>query len=165
MTLPDALGLARRAFAAWSEDYAPSMGAALAYYALFSIAPLALIVVGVAGFFFGAEAARGELFGQLAGLMGEDAARAIEGLLASASRPASGVVATAIGGVTVLAGASSVLNELQSDLDRIWRVAPSSGVLQITRRKLSSLALILVMALLLVASLAASALLSALGGS
>jgi membrane protein len=165
MDLRDGLRLARRAFAAWSEDYAPSMGAALAYYALFSIAPLALIVVGVAGFFFGAEAARGELFGQLAGLMGEDAARAIEGLLASASRPASGVVATAIGGVTVLAGASSVLNELQSDLDRIWRVAPSSGVLQITRRKLSSLALILVMALLLVASLAASALLSALGGS
>src|SRR5436190_11349061 len=74
--------LAMRAVSAWSGDYAPSMGAALSYYALFSIAPLLLIVIGVAGFFFGAEAARGELFHEIAGLVGADAARAVEGLVA-----------------------------------------------------------------------------------
>src|SRR5205814_6727583 len=78
--------LALRAYQAWSADYAPSMGAALSYYALFSIAPLLLIVIGVAGFFFGAEAARGEIFGQLNALIGADGARAVEGLIASARK-------------------------------------------------------------------------------
>src|SRR2546425_559584 len=85
--------LARRAVEAWTGDYAPSMGAALSYYALFSIAPLLLIVIGVAGFFFGEEAARGEIFGQLSALVGADGARAIEGLVASARKPQSGVLA------------------------------------------------------------------------
>ncbi len=161
-----ALGLARRAFAAWSEDQAPSMGAALAYYALFSLAPLLLIVTAIAGLVFGAQAARGELFGQLAGLMGGDAARAIEGLIAHASRPASGIVATVLGAVTLLLGASTVLNELQSDLDRIWRSPPASGGLgRLLRTRLLGFALIVVVALLLVGSLAASALVSALAGT
>ena len=163
MNAREGLRLARRAFAAWSEDYAPSMGAALAYYALFSIAPLLLIVTGVAGLVFGAQAARGELFGQLAGLMGDDAARAVEGLLAHASRPASGIVAMALGGVTLLLGASTVFNELQSDLDRIWRSpAAAGGVGRLLRTRLLGFALILVVALLLIGSLAASALISAL---
>ena len=85
--------LALRAAGAWSADYASSMGAALAYYALFSMAPLLLIVIGVAGFFFGAEAARGELFQQIAGLVGADAARAVEGLVANARKPESSVLA------------------------------------------------------------------------
>lgn len=165
MDAREGLRLARRAFAAWSEDYAPSMGAALAYYALFSIAPLALIITGVAGFFFGAQAARGELFAELAGLMGEDAARAVEGLLAHASRPASGVLAMVVGGAILLAGATSVLSELQSDLDRIWRSPASSGVLQMTERKLLSFALVLVLAFLLVISLAVSTVVSAFAGS
>src|SRR3954465_11228451 len=81
--------LARRAVDAWTQDYAPSMGAALSYYALFSIAPLLLIVIGVAGFFFGDQAARGEIFGQIAGLIGADGAHAVEGLVASARKPES----------------------------------------------------------------------------
>ena len=160
------LGLARRTFAAWSEDYAPSMGAALAYYALFSIAPLLLIATAIAGLVFGAQAARGELFGQLAGLMGDDAARAVEGLLAHARRPASGVVAMVLGAVTLLLGASTVLNELQSDLDRIWRAPPGPGGLgRLLRTRLLGLALIIVVALLLIGSLAASALVSALAAT
>ena len=79
---------------AWIDDYAPSMGAALSYYTVFSLAPLLLIVVSVAGLVFGEEAVRGELFAQLQGLMGEDAAKAIEDLLASVSKPAKGVVGT-----------------------------------------------------------------------
>ena len=167
MNARDGLRLARRTFSAWSEDYAPSMGAALAYYALFSIAPLLLIVTGIAGFFFGAQAARGELFGSLAALMGDDAARAIEGLLAHASRPASGIVAMAIGAVTLLLGASTVFNELQSDLDRIWRspIASGGGVAPLLRARLLGFALILVVAFLLVGSLAASAVISALADS
>lgn len=160
------LRLARRAFAAWSEDYAPSMGAALAYYALFSIAPLLLIITGIAGLVFGPQAARGELFGDLAGWMGADAARALEGLLAHASRPASGMVAVAIGAATLLLGASSVFNELQSDLDRIWRSSsPLGGVRGLLRTRLLGFALVLVVAFLLIGSLAASALIAALAGS
>src|SRR6187551_3136323 len=113
--------VAARAAAAWSADYAPSMGAALSYYALFSIAPLLLIVIGVAGFFFGPEAARGELFGQISGLIGADAARAVEGLVANARKPESGVLAMAIGTVLLVMGASTVFGELQNALDRIWR--------------------------------------------
>ena len=166
MSPREGLGLARRAFAAWSEDYAPSMGAALAYYALFSVAPLLLIVVAIAGFFFGAQAARGELFGQLASLMGDDAARAVEGLLAQAARPASGIVAMAIGGATLILGASSVFNELQSDLDRIWRSpASAQGVRRLVRARLLGFALILLVACLLIGSLIASALISALADS
>lgn len=166
MNARDGMGLARRAFSAWSEDYAPSMGAALAYYALFSIAPLLLIVSGIAGFFFGAQAARGELFGSLAALMGDDAASAVQGLLAHASRPASGIVAMAIGAGTLLLGASTVFNELQSALDRIWRSpAAAGGVARLLRTRLLGFALILVVAFLLVGSLAASAVISALADS
>jgi membrane protein len=166
MSRREAWQLARRAYAAWSEDYAPSMGAALAYYALFSIAPLLLILTGIAGYLFGAQAARGELFAQLAGLIGEQAAHAIEGLLANASRPASGLGAMAIGAVTMLAGASSVFNELQSDLDRIWRSSvASSGLRELLRTRLLAFSLMLLLAFLLIASLAASALLSALADS
>ena len=166
MSPRESLGLARRAFAAWSEDYAPSMGAALAYYALFSVAPLALIVIGIAGFFFGAQAARGELVGHLANLMGDDAARSVEGLLAHAAKPASGIVAASIGAVTLILGASSVFNELHSDLDRIWRSPTTSpGVRGAVRARLLGLALILVVAFLLIGSLAASALISALAES
>ena len=159
-------GLARRAYAAWSDDYAPSMGGALAYYALFSIAPLLLIVMGVAGYFFGQEAARGEIFGQLEALLGSDGAKAIEGLLASARKPASGVVAMATGTLLLIAGASTVFGELQNALDRIWRVPlPESeqGWWRLLRKRVLSFGMILGIAFLLMVSLVMSALVSALG--
>ena len=92
MRLPFKQGwqLAKQAVKAWSDDYAPSMGAALSYYTLFSIAPLLLIVISVAGFIFGDEAVRGELTGSLQALMGEEGAKAIEGLLASVERAEGG---------------------------------------------------------------------------
>src|SRR5687768_6823000 len=100
--------LFRRAVDAWVDDYAPSMGAALAYYTLFSIAPLLLIVIAVAGLAFGDQAARGEIFEQVNGLMGPEGASAIESLLQSADRPAGGVIATLIGVVLLVIGASTV---------------------------------------------------------
>src|SRR5437016_3404529 len=108
--------LARRAVEAWTQDYAPSMGAALSYYALFSIAPLLLIVIGVAGLFFGEEAARGEIYGEIAALIGPDGAHAVEGLVAAARRPQSGILAVIVGTVLLVAGASTVFGELQHAL-------------------------------------------------
>src|SRR5437899_587515 len=158
--------LARRTVEAWTEDYAPSMGAALSYYALFSIAPLLLIVIGVAGFFFGEEAARGEMFGQLAALIGAQGARAIEGLVASARQPQSGVLAMLVGTALLIGGASTVFGELQNALDRIWRAPArkeSKGWWKLLRTRVLSFGMILGIAFLLMVSLVLSALVSAMG--
>jgi membrane protein len=160
------LGLLKKAGAAWLDDYAPSMGAALSYYTVFSLAPMLLIVIAVAGLVFGQDAARGALFGQLHGLMGADAAQAIEGLLASVSRPSQGIAATSIGVAVLLVGATSVFGELQDALDRIWRVADRpkpSGVWGLLRSRLLSFGLILGIAFLLMVSLVVSAAVAALG--
>ena len=103
--------LTRQSVQAWNDDYAPSMGAALAYYTAFSLAPVLILVIAVAGLAFGADAARGEIVSQLRGLLGEQGARATEELLASASKPGSGAAASAIGFVTLLLGATSVFAE------------------------------------------------------
>ena len=95
--------LTRRAVAAWSADYAASMGAALAYYTLFSIAPLLLIVISIAGLFFGPEAARGEIFGELQGLLGPEGAAAVEKLLQNVNKPAQSGLAAVVG-VAAVAG-------------------------------------------------------------
>ena len=79
--------LIKQSAQAWVDDYAPSMGAALAYYTIFSLAPLLLVVIAIAGWFFGAEAARGEIVNQLRGLIGEEGAVAVQGLLVSANQP------------------------------------------------------------------------------
>jgi membrane protein len=110
--------LVTKAVSSWVDDYAPSMGAALAYYTMFSIAPLLLIVIAVAGFVFGPEAARGEILSQLQGLMGNDGAHAVEGLLKSMSQPERSTGAAITGIVVLLLGATSVFGELQDALDR-----------------------------------------------
>ena len=86
--------LVKASVSAWIDDYAPSMGAALAYYTLFSIAPLLVIVIAIAGLVFGAEAAQGAIVAQLDGLIGHEGAVAVQGLLKSASEPGQGVIAT-----------------------------------------------------------------------
>jgi membrane protein len=150
---------------AWLDDYAPSMGAALSYYTVFSLAPLLLIVVSIAGLAFGEEAVRGELFAQLQGLMGHDAAQAVQGLLAGASKPSHGVLGTIVGIGIVAFGATTVFAELQDDLDRIWR-APArkkGGVWSLLRARLLSFGMILGLAFLLMVSLVLGAVISALG--
>ena len=152
--------------AAWIDDYAPSMGAALSYYTVFSLAPMLLIVISVAGMVFGAEAARGEIFGQLRGLMGADAAKTVEDLLTSVSEPKEGIAATVIGLVLLLVGATSVFGELQDALDRIWRAPArdrSGGLLGLVRARLLSFGMILGVAFLLMVSLVAGAATAALG--
>ena len=166
MTLKKIWQLAQKAVNGWIEDYAPSMGAALAYYTLFSIAPVLLIVIAIAGLVFGQEAAQGEIVAQLQGLLGEEGAIAVQALLESASEPTQGLLAT-IGSIAALiVGATSVFGELQTDLDRIWR-APAkekkSGIWNLLRTRLLSFGMVLTIGFLLLMSLVLSAALSALG--
>ncbi len=165
MNLRQIGSLAKETFSSWSADYAPSMGAALAYYTLFSIAPLLLIVIAVAGLVFGEDVARQETFDQLRNLMGEQGATAVQGLLRSVSQPREGIIATIIGIVVMLVGATTVFSELQNSLDRIFRAPPLqySGVWHMLRSRLSGLGMILGIGILLMLSLIASAALSVLG--
>ncbi|EGF31887.1 Ribonuclease BN [Oxalobacteraceae bacterium IMCC9480] len=165
MRLRDVGPLLNTTFTSWLDDYAPSMGAALAYYTMFSIAPLLLIVISLAGLVFGADAVRGEIVGQLSGMMGEAGARAIEGLLKSVSDPSDNIPATLLGLVLLLIGATTVFGELQDALNRIWRVPPRkvrSGLLEVLRTRLLSFGMILGIGFLLMISLVLSAALTAL---
>jgi membrane protein len=161
----DVLRMAKQALGDWSSDHASSMGAAIAYYTLFSLAPLLVIAVAIAGAVFGAEAARGEIVGQLEGLMGPEAARGIEAMLASAGNRSTGTVASIAGIVTLLVGASTVFAELQSDLDRIWKVRPSDhgGWRELVVPRLLAFGMVLAIGFLLIVSLVLSATVAALG--
>ncbi len=121
MSPASAWHLAKAAASAWVDDYAPSMGAALAYYTLFSVAPLLLIVISIAGLVFGTEAARAGIFDQLQQLMGQDGALAISALLESVDRPKSGIVASAVGGVVLLVGATSVYQQKNGSTGKALR--------------------------------------------
>jgi membrane protein len=159
-------GLVKQVATSWLDDYVPSMGAALAYYTMFSLAPLLLIVVSVAGLVFGEDAARGEIQTQLQDLMGERSASAVQDLLASVRAPAEGLTATAVGLVLLFVGATTVFAELQDALDRIWRVPGrlrKSGLLTLVRARLTAFGMILAVGFLLIVSLVTSAMLAAVG--
>src|SRR3982750_2176704 len=121
MNLKQVWIIVKETFEAWLDDYAPSMGAALAYYTMFSIAPLLLIVISVAGLAFGEQAARGEILDQLQSLMGSDGAHAGQALRASVDKPTTGLLATVFGVGALVVGATTVIGELQDAMDRIWR--------------------------------------------
>ena len=156
--------LLREAGAAWVDDYASSMGAALAYYTLFSLGPLLLIVVSMAGLVFGADAARGEIFAQVRELVGDEGGFALEALLRSIEENRQGALGTAVGAVLLAIGATTVFGELQDALDRIWR-SPArgrpGGWWAFVRARLLSLGLILALVFLLIVSLVVSAVLAA----
>ncbi len=158
--------MVKDAVTAWSDDYAPSMGAALSYYSVFSMAPLLFIVISITGLIFGEEAAHGQILGQLRGVMGEAPAQAIDAVLAAMSKPANGLTSAAISAALLLVGATSVFGELQDALDRIWR-APErdrrGGLWRLVRSRLLSFGMILGIAFLLMVSLVVSAAISALG--
>jgi len=158
--------MCKAAVNAWIDDFAPSMGAAIAYYTMFSIAPMLVIAIAVAGLIFGQEAAQGEIVSQLRGLIGTEGAIAIQGLLKSASEPTEGIIATTISIVTLAVGATAVFAELQSALDRIWRrpvAVKESGIWNLLRTRLLSFGLILGLGFMLMVSLVVSAALAALG--
>ena len=166
MTFQKFYQLAKKSVLAWIDDYAPSMGAAISYYTVFSIAPLMIIVIAVAGFVWGREAVQGEIVGQLSGMIGKEGAQGIQALIESANQPTQGLVATAISIVVLVIGATTVFAELQSALDRIWRApkAPQvSGIWAILRSRLLSLGFILGLGFLLLVSLVSGAALAAFG--
>jgi membrane protein len=162
---PDAWVLLRDAGAAWLDDRASTMGAAIAYYTMFSVAPLGLIVVAIAGIVFGEQAARGEIAHALSGVIGHDGALAVQSLLEHVNQPFGGVLATTVGVGVLLFGATTVFSELQSALDRVWRVPPAPpehGVWMWIRARVLSLALILAIGIMVMASILVSAALTAL---
>ena len=165
MNLATLWSLFKESIHAWRKDYAPSMGAALSYYTIFSIAPLLVIVIAVAGLVFGGEAASGAIFEQLRGMVGDSGAAAIQGLVKSASQPATSIIAAIAGVITLVLGATTVLGELQSALDRIWRAPPveEGGLFRMLRERVLSFGMILVLGFLLLVSLVLSAAIVAIG--
>ena len=166
LTFTELFEIIKKSVQSWSDDYAPSMGAALAYYTFFSIAPLLLIVISIAGLVYGQDAARGAIFGQISGLVGTDGAAAIQGLLKSVNKPSESIVATIVGIGTLLIGATTVFGELQDALNRIWR-APAlidkGGLWSLLRRRLLAFGMILTIGFLMIVSLVLSAILAVLG--
>src|SRR6478672_5910264 len=148
----------------WVDHRGASKGAALAFYTLFSMTPILIVAIAVAGYFFGAEAAQGEIIAELQGLVGRNGAQAIQALLAAARNPASGLVATIVSSVLLLVGATSVFAELKDSLDELWGIEQplQSGIMALVRTRLLSFGLILVLAFLLLISLVVSAALAVL---
>jgi membrane protein len=152
---------------AWWSDRAMSMGASIAFYATFSLAPMLLLVIAVAGLVFGEDAARGAIVQEIGGLVGSDGASALEALIRGAASPGKGIVGTLVGAVTFVLLATGALVELQDSLNLIWRAEPPatrSGVIAFVRTRLLSLALILAIGFLLMVSLILEAGLAAFAG-
>ncbi|MEO6146612.1 MAG: YihY/virulence factor BrkB family protein [Sulfuriferula sp.] len=146
-------------FKAWIDHRAASKGAALAFYTLFSMTPILMLAIAVAGYFFGEQAAQGEIIGQIQGLVGPNGAQAIQALLAAARNPVSGLMATISAIVLLVIGASSVFAELKSSLDEIWGIVRPghSAFFTLLRARFLSFSLVLVLAFLLLISLVFSA--------
>ncbi|NVE01661.1 YihY/virulence factor BrkB family protein [Massilia sp. BJB1822] len=143
----------------WFAHRASSKGAALAFYTLFSLAPILVLVISIAGLFYGKQAAQGELFAQLRGLLGDQGAAAIQLVLAGAKNEAEGRWAAAIAAALLLFGATTVFAELKSSLDEIWQLPPleEGSLWDALRTRLLSFGMVLVLGFLLTVSLVVSA--------
>lgn len=148
----------------WSDDRCGRTGAALAFYTIFSLAPVLVIAIGIASLVFGEQAARGEIFAQLRGMLGEQGAATIQSLLESSHRDSTGLIATLVGFVTLLLGATTAFTELKAGLDEIWGVEPErrQSILYTLQSRLLSFGLVLSVGFLLLVSLVISAALAAL---
>lgn len=154
------------ALQAWWNDDAPRLGASLAYYTLFAIAPILIVATAVAGMVFGAEAVRGEIVGQLDQLVGRDGALAVQALLEGASQRREGILATVLGSTAFVVAATGAFLELQAALNTIWRVKPNPGahLSAFLLDRLRSFGLVVAIGFLLMVSLASTAALAALSG-
>jgi membrane protein len=164
LTPRDALDLVKRSASSWLDDDAASIGAAIAFYTILSIAPTMLLVIGVASLFFGEEAASGALMNQLRDLVGDNGAMAMQGILASAEETSGSGLLPVVTGLAVLTiGATTVFMELQSGLNRIWRAVPRTGVTGYLRRRLIAFGVILGAGFLLTVSLLLSTAIALVG--
>jgi membrane protein len=157
--------LIKASFKGWRDDGSLDLGAALAYYTIFSLAPLLLIVTAVAGLVWGREAVQGQLVSQIQGIVGPQGAQAIQTMIANAGQHGSGVLATILGLMTILFGATGAFAQLQSALDRVWNVEPKpgAGIWSFVRTRLISFGMILGIGFLLLVSLVLTAAVAAVG--
>jgi membrane protein len=147
--------LLRTTFTEWNQDKAPRLGAALAYYTIFALAPLLLIAIAIAGLVYGEEAAQGQVARKVQDTMGRPVAEAVQDLIRNTSRSGAGPIATVIGLATLLFGAAGLFWQLQDALDTVWKVTPKPGrgILGIIRDRFISFVMVLGIGLLLLASL------------
>ncbi len=153
-----------KSFNAWIDHRGASKGAALAFYTLFSLTPILILVIAVAGYFFGADAAQGQIIHQIQGLVGRNGAQAIQALLAAARDPTASLMATIIATFLLIIGATSVFTELKGSLDEIWGVQKTalSVISVLLKTRLLSFGLVLTLTFLLLISLVVSAVLNVL---
>ena len=166
MTIPQFFTLLRRSAVAWNDDNASSMGAALAFYTLFSIAPMLIMVIAVLSLILGRDAAQGHILEQLRAVTGDAGAQAVADLLKSANSPAKNALTALVGTVILLLGATTVFTELYANLNRIWHspTAPKvRGLLHLLRTRILTFGMILGIQFLLLVSLVVSAGLAAAG--
>ena len=166
MKFNEAISILKRTFWEWLEDQAPTLGAALAYYTVFSLAPLLIIVISIAGLVLGKEAAQGQIFQELRGLLGTESGKAVQDIVQSTSAdPSTSLLASVVGFVTLLFGASGVFGQLQTSLNAIWGVQPKPGrgLFGIVRDRFLSFGFILAIGFLLLVSLVLTAAIAFLG--
>lgn len=144
-------GLLKDTASGFSNDEIMSRAAAIAYFTIFSIAPLLLIVIAIAGLVFGRDAAQAAIMGQFTGLMGKGSGDALQSMLQSAGSQSqkSGTIATIIGVVTLLITASGAFGEIQSALNKIWKAEPKAGLTRLVRARIASLGLVVTLGFLL----------------
>jgi membrane protein len=150
----------------WNKDEAPRMGAALSFYTMLSLAPLLILLIALAGIMFGDEAASNQLFGQIRDLVGDQGASVLQEMVKNANKPGKGIVASLIGFVTLIVGASTVASELQYALNRIWShhlPEDESGMTDQVKKRGIALGIVLAAGFLLLTSLAVSTTLAAAG--
>lgn len=168
MSPKQVLRLLKQAFQAWNRDQASQLAAALAYYTLFSLAPLLILAIAIASLFFDNVAVRDQLMGQVESLMGGASADFVRTVLDNANRPGenTGWVASAISIVLLIVGATGVLSQLQLSLNTIWNIEarPGVGLVDQFRKRLLSLGMILVIGFLLLVSLVATSVISGFSG-
>lgn len=163
--MPPMLPLIKETFTEWTRHNAPKLGAALAYYTVLSLAPLVIVVIAVIGLVFGRDAAQGQIMAEIQGMVGSQGAQAIQTVVANASKPASGIIASLLGLLTLFFGASGVFVELRDSLNRIWEVPPRpDGVIwSMIRERFLSFGMVLAIGFVLLVSLILSAGLAAAG--
>lgn len=164
MKIRTLIPLFKETFAEWGKHKSARLAAAIAYYTVFSIAPLLVIVIAIAGLAFGHEAARGQILGQIQGLVGHQSGQQIQSMIAAANKPKSGIVAGVLGLVALIFGASGLIIQLQDALNTIWDVEEKKGggFMAMVRKRILSFSMILGLAFLLMVSLVVSAALSAI---
>ncbi len=169
LTRKEIWNLVKNTLDAWSDDNVPRLGASLAYYTALSLAPLIVVVLAVAGLAFGRQAVEGQLLWQIKDTVGYDGAKLIQQLIQTAYKPASGIIATVLGLITLFFGATSVVVELTDALNTIWHVPPVPGqsglknMFNLMKLRFVSFTMILGIGFLLLTSLLVSAWLSAMG--